>query len=431
MFNRGRQWSTQKELDADLAALNGQDDGRSTPAGSKVPLTAAQLVVGQFFFVHQAQAIQDGGKLYAIEFLHATFGEYLVARIVAGELRDLAKVEALGSARSRYSPPDDNYLRALLSFAPLSNRGTIIDYLTQLISQFDEKIRATLGSLLKELFRITFAKSAPATTYATYEPVELDLLGRLSTYSANLLMLVIIAVGQVAASELFPDAEDAEHAWRRVAMLWRTALPAQGWLWLATSLEVRRTRSAERRDVTASLQTTARLSEQPVDLLWTYDIMPLRDGESLHGSNYLDWQAEALFVADETDDVMAHALEPFYPKLSTSVTTVIGMDARSLSAAHALIRLWVASTTDASAAELTAAYDDCIYIALHDFEPADGDESVYRSAILHLLSSDQKRLPGSWREGMRQKLTVRPEYQSEAARRFSDRVIVKLGFRLM
>jgi hypothetical protein len=170
MFNRGRQWSTQAELDTDLAALYNQDDGRSASGGSRVPLTAAQLVVGQFFFVHQAQAIQDGKRLYAFEFLHATFGEYLVARIVAGELRDLAVVEALGSSRSRYSPPDYSYLRALLSFTPLSNRGTIVDYLTQLVSQLDGKMRATLGNLLKELFWITFAKPTSATAYATYEP---------------------------------------------------------------------------------------------------------------------------------------------------------------------------------------------------------------------------------------------------------------------
>jgi hypothetical protein len=266
----------------------------------------------------------------------------------------------------------------------------------------------------------------------TYEPVELDLLGRLSTYSANLLLLAIIAVGEVAASELFPDAENAVDAWRRAAMLWRTALPAQGWLWLATSLEVRRTSSADRRDVIASLPTNPRLPGlQPVDLFWSYNIMSLGGDVNFHGSNYLEWQAEALFVADETDDVMAHALEPLYPKLSTSVTTVAGMDGRSLSAAHALIRLWVASTTDASAAELTTAYDDCIHIALHDFEPVDGDESVYRRAILHLLSSDRGRLPESWRESIRQRLTDHPENQSEEARRFSERVIVKLGFRLI
>jgi hypothetical protein len=294
-------------------------------------------------------------------------------------------------------------------------------------------MRATLGNLLKELFRITFSEPVSAPAYATYEPVELDLLGRLSIYSANLLLLVIIAVGEVAASDLFPDIEDAVDAWRRAAMLWRTSLPKQGWLWLATSLEVRRTTSANQRDVIASLPTNARPPGlQAVDLFWSYNITSVaRHRVNFHGSDYLEWQAEALFVADETDDVMAHALEPLYPKLSTSVTTIVGSDSRRLSAAHAMVRLWVASTTEASGTELTAAYDDCIHIALHDFEPADGEESAYRRAILHLLSNDRGKLPGSWRENTRQRLADHPESQSGAARRFSERAIVKLGFRLI
>jgi hypothetical protein len=120
MFNRGRQWSTQSELDADLAALLPQNESRSAPGSFRAPLTTAQLVMGQFFFVHQAQAIQEGTRLSAFEFLHATFGEYLVARIVANELRGLAAMETVAIDRSRRSSPDDSYLRALLSFAPLS-----------------------------------------------------------------------------------------------------------------------------------------------------------------------------------------------------------------------------------------------------------------------------------------------------------------------
>ena len=177
MFNRGRQWSTQSELDSDLAVLLTQNENRSASGNFRVPLTPAQLVVGQFFFVHQAQAIQEGSRLSAFEFLHATFGEYLVARLVANELRHLAAIEALAVERSQHSPPDDGYLRALLSFAPLSSRATIIDYLSELVRQMDEKRRVALGGLLKELFRIsTFSRPSSASLYSAYQPAGLDVL---------------------------------------------------------------------------------------------------------------------------------------------------------------------------------------------------------------------------------------------------------------
>jgi hypothetical protein len=431
MFNRGRQWATQSELDTDLMALHTPDKSRSASSGFRIALTAAQLVMGQFFFVHEAQAIQEGVRLNAFEFLHATFGEYLVARIVANELRDLAAIEAVTTDRSRHSPPDDSYLRALLSFAPLSNRATIIDYLVELVKQISTERKTALGDLLKQVFRIAFAGLSPASQYSTYEPASIDVLGRISTYSANILLLVLVVTGEVTASALFPDAEDAVSAWRRTAMLWRAALPEQGWLWLATSLVVQRTASLEGRDVRVWLPSGELIPVlNSIDLFWTYDTMALHksEGSSVHGRNYLDWQAGAFFVSDETDDVMAHALEPLYPKLNTAVTSAVGIGGRTISAAHALVHLWVTSTTESSGDELAAAYEDCINIALHDFEPY---ESVYRSVIVHLLSGDQRRLPGSWRESMREKLAAKYEAQSEERRRFCDSVVVKLGFRPM
>jgi hypothetical protein len=424
MFNRGRQWSTQSELDADMAALLTQSESRSASGSFRAPLTAAQLIVGRFFFVHQAQAIQEGSRLSAFEFLHATFGEYLVARIIASELRSLVAIEAFRIDRSRYSPPDDSYLRALLSFAPISSRATIIDYLSELVSQMDAEGRITLSNLLKELFQITFTKPSLVTLYSAYEPVGLDALGRMSTYSANLLILTIVGTGEVAASALFPDSEDAVNAWRRAAMIWRAALPEQGWLWLATSLDVRRIGSHERRDVIVSLPAAARAPAlQPVDLFWTYNVLAphAQERANLRGTDYLQWQSEAFFVSDVNGDVMAHALEPLYPKLSTAITTIVGIGDRSVSAAHALVRLWVASTTGASADELAAAYEDCIEIALHDFESLD-DESVYRDIILRLLSNDRNRLLKSWRESLRKKLTDNSKIQSDRDRIFVERV---------
>ena len=119
MFNRGRQWVTEDELSTDLAALVGE---RADSTGARAPLSPGHAVLGRFFFVHQAQAVRDGRELTACEFLHATFGEYLLARLVARELTELAHTIERSSRRSRRTAIDDGFLYALLSFGPLSLR---------------------------------------------------------------------------------------------------------------------------------------------------------------------------------------------------------------------------------------------------------------------------------------------------------------------
>src|SRR5213078_1803042 len=105
MFNRGRQWIEERELDRDLAALLG----------------SAETVLGRFFFMQRAQATRDGAQLASYEFLHATFGEYLVARLVHRVVRDLAAQErAAAHAVLGAGGGQDGLLYALLSFAPLT-----------------------------------------------------------------------------------------------------------------------------------------------------------------------------------------------------------------------------------------------------------------------------------------------------------------------
>src|SRR5262249_58024271 len=79
MINRQRQWVTEAELETDLVALIGRRADASSDF--RAPLTQADLTLGRFFFVQRAQAVRDGSRLQTYEFLHATFGEYLAARL--------------------------------------------------------------------------------------------------------------------------------------------------------------------------------------------------------------------------------------------------------------------------------------------------------------------------------------------------------------
>lgn len=86
MFNRGRQDISEDELGTDLKALDERLMGRSRPD------EAGQRVIAEFFFVHAPEARmlasptgeegrgpRGGQPRRNDEFMHATFGEYLVA----------------------------------------------------------------------------------------------------------------------------------------------------------------------------------------------------------------------------------------------------------------------------------------------------------------------------------------------------------------
>jgi hypothetical protein len=133
MFNRGQQDIDEEELGADIAAL----DPDQRPTGKYRPGEAGQRVIGEFFFVHAAEARPLTGPdepgagresqvrpretpRRSYEFLHATFGEYLVASRVMSELAEVAARAFVG--RRGHTDPDDDLLYAILSHQPLVAR---------------------------------------------------------------------------------------------------------------------------------------------------------------------------------------------------------------------------------------------------------------------------------------------------------------------
>jgi hypothetical protein len=140
------------ELDADLAVLLGLSETKSS--GMRAALTEGQMLVGRFFFIHQAVAVRDNERLRTYEFLHATFGEHLVAGPAARELSDMVKIARLNRTRIRQTPVEDDFLHALLSFAPLTLRGTTLTFLKQVLLDwpllsvdFHDEFRRTLKTL--------------------------------------------------------------------------------------------------------------------------------------------------------------------------------------------------------------------------------------------------------------------------------------------
>ena len=247
MFTRQRQSVGSRELSKDLKALKLDSSQQRSETGANLPIQAADLLLGRFFFVHMAQAKISGPDqepLSAYEFLHATFGEYLVARMVAGALRSLVEQRIRQAEDPWAEPASDGTLYAVSSFASYASRERTVDFLKELICGDvggDEERREHYSEQLIELFQQAPYPSADHL-HSAYQPRTLPLTSRQAHYTANLLILLLLArVEPVDLAELFTDSgsePSALYQWRAAASLWRT-LPSADWFRVLDALRVR------------------------------------------------------------------------------------------------------------------------------------------------------------------------------------------------
>lgn len=403
MFNRSRQWVTEPELDADLAALVGEVNDQDKPSDLRARLTAAQMILGRFFFVHEGQATRDDLRLRTYEFLHATFSEYLIARCVTAEVTELAETAMLTVRRSRHTPVDDTFLHAVLSFMPLTMRGTTVAFVTERLKKLADRQRAVLRDLLLDLFRDALMPRHD-TRHFDYAPQHLPVPARHAAYSANLLLLAVLVSGQLAGHDLFPAAIDPVAEWRKIALLWRSQLPPEGWSGLIDILEFDRTWQGKRRE----LHLRPRTEKPPwrSDPYWTYDFGPDHHYRPRLPRDWFSWithdntelREQARFLCTESDDILVHALEPFAEELGSTITTFHDYGVKPpVSAANSLIALWLATARNSNHQELTQAYETCLQIALHSFSPNDREtRRRYRHIFLHQLAEHWEKLDPAW-----------------------------------
>ncbi len=404
MFNRGHQWATEAELDADLPALLGEPGNRERAAsGLRADLTAAEIVIGRFFFIHEAQATRDSTRLKTYEFLHTTFGEYLIGRLVTRELNYLAETAARSTTRSRPALFDDAFLHALLSFAPLTMRGTIVTFLSEQL----QMLLATERDLIRDLLLTLFHHSLQPrhdTSYDSYEPDRISVPARHAAYSANLALLAVLAAGEITERQLFPDRIDPARDWRQITLLWRSQLPEEGWDGFIRIVELRRGRDGDRRILCLRIRGTTELHTAHSDPYWTYNFGPeykyrKKGGRFswVHDDYRIMW-AQTHFLCDARDDGFAHALEPFFGDLGTMITDYHDFwQGRPVSAANALITLWLTVGQEKSPEELAAAYETCLRIAINGFAPQDINTIArFREQFLRQLASHIHRLSASW-----------------------------------
>ncbi|MEU4640294.1 hypothetical protein [Micromonospora sp. NPDC023814] len=341
MFNRGAQWVTSTELDADLAALPLGGVAPGERAGLRSPLAAAEVVLGRFFFIHRSRAFLDEGRRETYEFLHATFGEYLVARLTAQVVDDLVARDAAARLSWGGEPVDDDLLHALLSYGVLSTRVTVLAFLGEWLAGQDAAHRAAWANLLLRLFR-ALPYVAGARRFDDYRPRRLRVPARYATYSANLLVLALTADGSVTGRELFPEAVDPVAGWRAQVGLWRAQLDPGEWDSLSDLLALERLGDGVDRDV--RIWCDDRFAAPPdLDVLWSLGLPPQRALTNGLPRELLGRMRRAAHLTCDVDAaVVVHALEPMFDRLPTAVAAFHDPDGSAFtSAARALLDAWL------------------------------------------------------------------------------------------
>lgn len=353
MFNRSRQWVTEQELDEDLAGLRIEPSRPAATEAFRSSMTAGQELVGRFFFIQRAQALQEGRQHQTYEFLHATFGEYLVARLVVQALQDAAARSAVGSLRLRSAEPDDDLLQSLLGYLPLTARNTVLSYAVELLAAAD---RATIRLWL--LRRLNQALTVPSPTSRGYRPGTRRIDHWMATYSLNLVLLTLACGAPLRATEIFPDDAEPSARLRRAGLVWRGSTASGKWMDVAAAVSVTRTWTDGRRDLVLTLGAGA---PQPVDPLWSHHIEP--GAAQARPEMIVEFPLPAALTSmaltnNLGDDAVLHAVQPFITHVPETLThfTVHGPgDAESI--AHGLTALMLTSLLSIDIEELTRVYD--------------------------------------------------------------------------
>ncbi|MCK8436225.1 hypothetical protein G3I77_25365 [Streptomyces sp. D2-8] len=375
MFNRGSQGATAEEADHDLAFLRAP--------GRRRTRRPTRLLFGEFFFfIHEAKATFEGAEdRIWYEFLHATFGEYLVARKIALTLRHCPD-----------QGPHDGLLFALLSFTPLTDRAQIIDYLGDLLPGTDP---------VAHLFpTATHALPPGSDTGYTMGPTPVTF--RHACYSANLLLVALAAGRLLRFSELVTGDGLPAEVWRTHATLWKSQLSQASWDAFVSAVGTMPVSRARERDGPPDI--VLRLGQHDADpaahnMSWLLGVdMPLvKDDEPLSALR------RTRPLHDRDAERLVEPALPVFDEL-TSLTSSFALDGhgRHVSAAHALIALLICPP--APHQDVLARYETCMSVL-----GAVGGEPGTRMVDLvsRRLATESESLPTDTVDEIVQELTRR------------------------
>lgn len=283
MYNRRQVHILSGELDDDLKFFS-RERGVTTQDGK--PLGQADLLLGSFFFVHKSRARHRSGadvtqETFAFEFLHNTFGEFLVADFIIR--RAVSQVEALRAAEKNSAlktvvdgmlSTADGFARdwfASLVYAALFTRPVIMEmmrewtrHVLQEYGDLSEEhfVEALERIILNQIERLLNKREMPQimrkeTAQEGYRvPFRgHPLVGHIAIYSINLVLLRLIAgkAAFVFEESDIPSHEDGTRPWDRLVHMWRS------WFSLGNLNGLTAVMLAERSDNKVTVRLKARL----------------------------------------------------------------------------------------------------------------------------------------------------------------------------
>jgi hypothetical protein len=386
MFNRRRQWVTAAELDADLAALlPARRPAVAADHGFRTPLDQGEQLVGRFFFIQQAQATFDDRRLATYEFLHATFGEYLMARLILVLLTSLAAEEE-AAARSPFGASGcrDHRLYALLSFAALTDREPVCAFLTELTEQREATPAwPAVAALPVTLFRRLDDRGGD-DDIGGYRPAPLSPARRSAIYGLNLVLITVALRRELLVGTLYPDGGDFILAWRQTASAWQGALPHTSWWGLCLSLATTATWTGTRGDLLLRL---APGEAEPPDPFWMYRMHPGHPDRDLLSWQHTRWDGQgrqSAVIRDRVYEISVHAVQPLLDVLGPATTTFVCHSRdEAESIAHAVMNLLFKTGPEASDEAVTALAGRAVHAVVDAWAPTESRE--YRDRSIRIV----------------------------------------------
>jgi hypothetical protein len=238
MFNRGRQDVSEDELNEDCDALSGRME-KHQPHSLGSPISRAQMIISDFFFVHVAGSdqLQDssdkgaGSGRRSYEFLHSTFGEFLIGERILKILDALAQGRAIVAAEPSMREVLDtgrSQIRLFLSHRPLLNREGILDFLAEMFTEIPKGRQDAILDVLAEL--IKSARDSLGDEFRGYDPSPRDVVCRLASYTVNLITMRLRLEGApIPLKKFAPTGSDPLPWWQSTVRLWHAGLEPEGW----------------------------------------------------------------------------------------------------------------------------------------------------------------------------------------------------------
>jgi hypothetical protein len=221
-----------------------------------------------------------------------------------------------------------------------------------------------------------------------------------ATYSFNLTLLALACGESIAASEVFPDAEDAAGELRALALRWRASIHSDIWFNSVGRLQIKQVWRDERREVL--IEVADDRGAPRVDPIWSH--AGLFDVPREIGAGFgwvfdlTDTQRSMQLSNGLREDIFRHVAEPmmqWMPEACLSFMIQGPNDAESVG--HSLVTLWLTSMLATDDDQLAESYRRAALAVGGSawgppFEPTP-ESTPAVTIVLKALTNDARRLP--------------------------------------